>query len=49
MSFLMKKEEIVNPSSISRVDVWVKSHTHKNGEPVNAHVAEIVVSAFDLF
>ncbi|KAF9601633.1 hypothetical protein IFM89_021099 [Coptis chinensis] len=35
----MKKENS-DPSSITRSDVWVKGHTKKNGEPVNAKVAE---------
>ena len=42
---LMQKEKSSSPSSISRSDVWIKSHTRKNGEPVNPHVANTIVSA----
>ncbi|KAF9591709.1 hypothetical protein IFM89_006055, partial [Coptis chinensis] len=34
------KKESSDPSSITKSDVWVKGHTKKNGELVNAEVAE---------
>ncbi|KAK9190307.1 hypothetical protein WN943_018911 [Citrus x changshan-huyou] len=38
---LLKPEDIKNdPSSGTRVNVWLKSRTRKNGQPINAAVAE---------
>ncbi|KAF9590108.1 hypothetical protein IFM89_030856 [Coptis chinensis] len=39
LEFRMQKES-PNPSSITRVDVWCKGHTKKNGKPSNSRVAE---------
>ncbi|KAF9623965.1 hypothetical protein IFM89_006692 [Coptis chinensis] len=39
LEFQMQKESL-NPSSITRVDVWCKGHTKKNGKPSNSRVGE---------
>ncbi|KAF9593412.1 hypothetical protein IFM89_022691 [Coptis chinensis] len=39
LEFQMQKES-PNPSYITRVDVWCKGHTKKNGKPSNSRVGE---------
>ncbi|KAF9604450.1 hypothetical protein IFM89_006732, partial [Coptis chinensis] len=45
---MTKKKESLDPSSITRSNVWVKGHTKKNGEPVNAEVAEKMKTIQDI-
>ena len=41
---LHQKQECGDPSQVSRLKVWVKSHTKKDGTPVNMVAAEKFVS-----
>ena len=43
----MWKEKSNDCSPVPRVDVWVKSHIRKDGKPVNAAVADTIVSFFN--
>lgn len=43
----MQKKQSQDSSSISRADIWIKSRTKKNGEPVNMEVATVIVRIFD--
>ena len=38
--FFLQKEESEEPSQVTRLKVWVKSHTKKDGTPVNTNAAE---------
>ncbi|XP_058191056.1 uncharacterized protein LOC131308221 isoform X2 [Rhododendron vialii] len=38
-----KKEKSVNPSSITRFEVWTRGHTKRHGTPINSKVAETIV------
>ena len=44
----MQKKQSQDLSSISRADIWIKSRTKKNGEPVNAEAGNAIVSFFIL-
>lgn len=46
MLFYFQKKESVDPSSISRADVWIRSHIKKNGEPVNMEAKNTIVKLF---
>ncbi|KAK9176818.1 hypothetical protein WN944_028837 [Citrus x changshan-huyou] len=35
------KKNSSNPSEITRIDVWIKAHTKKNGEPSSSKVVEV--------
>lgn len=42
-------ESSSDPSSVSRLRVWVKSHTKKDGTPVNENAAEMIVRNMFIF
>jgi len=42
--FLTQKLESGDPSEVTRLKVWVKSRTKKDGTPVNTNAAEKIVS-----
>lgn len=41
--FSLQKKNSSNPSEITRIDVWIKAHTKKNGEPSSSKVVEVKV------
>ncbi|KAM1589061.1 hypothetical protein ACFX14_028010 [Malus domestica] len=42
----IKKRKSVDPSLVSRGDVWIAAHTKKGGGPSNLLAAETIVSNF---
>ena len=44
--FLLHSKENAGKAVISRVDAWSRAHKKKNGEPVNALAAEVIVRQF---
>jgi len=44
MLFFVQKLESRDPSSVTRLQVWIKSRTKKDGTPVDTNAAEKIVS-----
>lgn len=42
--FCYQKKNSADPSSVSRVKVWIKAHTKKDGSAINTKVSETIVS-----